>query len=103
MLYLIYCGRSIPATTKTVSETEINQFFKDQSYLSYWTYISCKGGWVDHKTKETILEDSFIVEFYTSDLEKDAPNVFEFAKMYKARFSQDSVLVVENHKTQYWI
>ena len=103
MLFSIYCGRSIPATTQTVSETEINEFFKSQSYLSYWTYIPCKGGWVDQKTKETIIENSFIVEFYTSDLEKDAPKVFEFAKLYKAKFKQDSVLVVENHETEYWI
>jgi hypothetical protein len=102
MLYIIYCGRDTPATNKTISKIEIDNFFKSQSYLKYWTYIPCEGGWVDEVTGKTILEQSFKVEYY-SELGNDDENVKNFAKDYKNQFGQQAVLVVKDYKTLSWI
>lgn len=102
MLFIIYCGRSIPQTKKVVSKKEIIRFLTNQNHLKYWTLIDCQGGWVDELTKLTIIEKSIKLEYY-SENENDFQKVKSLAEDYKSQFFQDSVLVVVDYKKQIWI
>jgi predicted transcriptional regulator len=102
MFYSIYCGRSIPATDKTVSDLQLNKFLTEQTILKYWTATLTFGGWVDQATQKAIIEDGVKIEYHTDNIE-DEPLILEFAELYKNTFNQDSVLVVKDSKDLIWI
>jgi hypothetical protein len=84
-VYRLYCGRNIPASTQTVSEREFQDFLKTQSLFDGLTIWKAEGFWKGE------LEETFIIEIATVDIEK----VYLLAKLYKLRFWQESVLVIE--------
>lgn len=85
MIYRLYCGRNIPASTETVSYQEFLKFLQDQTLFEGLTFFEAQGFWKGE------LEKTFVIEIVT-DLEN---KVYHLATLYKLRFRQESVLVVK--------
>lgn len=87
MIYKLYCGRNIPASTETVSYQQFLQFLNDQKLFEGLTFYEAQGFWKGE------LERTFIIEIVTEFENK----VVHLATLYKIRFRQESVLIVKSH------
>lgn len=84
-VYRLYCGRNIPASNLKVTEKDFQNFLSTQSIFDGLTIWKAEGFWKGE------LEETFIIEIATVDIDK----VYLLAKLYKLRFWQESVLVIE--------
>jgi hypothetical protein len=82
---MIYLGRNIPDTTRTVSEDDFREFLSSQTVFESFTITQANGYWKGE------YESVFIVEILVTTLDK----VEDFAQLYAERFLQEDILIKE--------
>ena len=92
-VYTLYCGCNIPASTQTVSDSDMINFLKSQTLFEGLTVFKGHGFWKGE------FENSFLIEIATDDAEK----VYQLAKLYQLKFSQESVGIKDYKNEMFFI